>query len=78
MHIHLLVLLQLQLNPPPFILSRIKKSSSSIPVKLILEFFGLDNVNRNIKYIRDLRKDINYAIEKAKKELDPSLALAIN
>jgi hypothetical protein len=33
------LLLQLQLNPPPYLLSRIKKSNSNIPIKLILEFF---------------------------------------
>lgn len=68
------VLLQLQLNPPPFILSKIKKSNSPIPTKLILEFFGLDNIPKNIKYIKSLRKDIANAIEKARKELSPDLA----
>ena len=64
-------LFQLQLNPPPYILNRIKKSNSQIPLNLILEFFGLENVHKNIKYIRQLRKDITLATEKAKLELNP-------
>lgn len=65
-------LFQLQLNPPPYILNRIKKSNSQIPLNLILEFFGLENVHKNIKYIRQLRKDITLATEKAKLELNPA------
>lgn len=67
-------LLQLQLNPPPFILNRIKKSNSQIPLPLVLEFFDLANISKNIKYIRQLRKDIKITIEKAKLELNPNLA----
>jgi len=59
-------LLQLQLNPPPYILNRINKSNSQIPINLILEFFGLEQVHKNIKYIRLLRKEINLTIQKAK------------
>ena len=65
-------LLQLQLNPPPYILNRIKKSNSQIPLNLILEFFGLENIPKNVKYIRQLRKDITLATEKAKLELNPA------
>jgi len=60
------LLLQLQLNPPPYLLNRIKKSNSNIPIKLILEFLGLEDINKNVKYIRELRKDILMATEKAK------------
>lgn len=67
-------LLQLQLNPPPYILNRVKKSTSNIPIPLVLDFFGLAGINKNIKYIRQLRKDIALAIEKAKQELNPNLA----
>jgi hypothetical protein len=66
------MLLNLQLNPPPFILNRITKSNSNIPIYLILEYFGLDNIAKNIKMIRNLRKEINNAIEKAKLELNPA------
>lgn len=67
-------LFQLQLNPPPYILNRIKKSNSQIPLKLVLEFFGLEDIQKNVKYIRQLRKEINLTIEKAKSELNPNLA----
>jgi len=39
-----------------------------------IEFFDLEEVQKNIKYIRQLRKDINLTIEKAKLELNPNLA----
>lgn len=68
------MLLNLQLNPPPFILDKIKSSSSHIPTDLILDFFSLDNVSKNIKLIRNLRKEISLAIEKARQELNPVLA----
>lgn len=67
-------LFELELNPPPFILNRIPKSNAKIPVSLVLEFFDLENVNKNIKYIRQLRKDILLATEKARQELNPNLA----
>lgn len=69
-------ILQLQLNPPPYIINRLKKSNSTIPVPLILEFLGLDNIPKNIKKVRNLRKQIQLTIEKAKVELDYNSALA--
>jgi hypothetical protein len=69
------LLLQLQLNPPPYILNRIKKSNSNIPIPLVLEFLNLENINKNIKYIRQLRKEISTTIEKAKLEFNSDLAL---
>lgn len=68
-------LFQLQLNPPPYILNRLKKSNSQIPLKLVLEFFDLADIQKNIKYIRQLRKDINLTIEKAKQELNTNLVI---
>jgi phage regulator Rha-like protein len=68
-------LFQLQLNPPPYILNRLKKSNSQIPLQLVLEFFNLENVQKNIKYIRQLRKEINLTIEKARIELNSDLVL---
>ena len=65
------MLLSLQLNPPPFILNQIPRSNSNIPINLILEFFDLDNISKNVKWIRTLRKEIDQAIEKAKLEFNP-------
>lgn len=66
---------QLQLNPPPYILNRIKKFNSSINAKLILEFLGMDNNSKNMKLLRSLRKEISLTTEKAKAEL-PALAFS--
>lgn len=60
------LLLNTQLNPPPFILDRLNKSNSKITVKVLLEFFGLESNNRNIKYINSLKKQIEEAKIKAK------------
>jgi len=68
------LLFELTLNPPPFILNRIPKSNSQIPLNLILEFFDLDDIHKNIKYIRKLKQEIQLATKKAREELNPSLA----
>lgn len=72
------MLLNLQLNPPPFILDKIKKSNTNIPLDLILEFFDLDNISKNVRLVRNLKKEISQAIEKAKQELNLDLALITN
>lgn len=59
------VLLNIQLNPPLFILSKLKNESSKIPGNLILEFLGEEVNTRNLEAIKILRKEINKAIETA-------------
>ena len=59
-------LLQIQLNPPPYILNRLVKHNSSIPSDLIAEFLGLSLCNKTKKYISALRKEIKLQTEMAK------------
>lgn len=59
------VLLNIQLNPPLFISSKLKNESSRIPGNLILEFLGEEVNTRNLEAIKILRKEINKAIETA-------------
>lgn len=59
------VLLNIQLNPPLFISSKLKNESSKIPGNLILEFLGEEVNTRNLEAIKILRKEINKAIETA-------------
>lgn len=60
------LLLDTQLNPPPFILEKLNKSNSKITVKILLEFFGLSDTNKNRKYISKLKKEIDITKNKAK------------
>lgn len=52
------LVLQVELNPPPFILTRIKSPNSHISSKLIAEYLDLGISNRAIRYINSLRKEI--------------------
>ena len=68
-------LLQLQLNPPLFILSKMKNPESRIPGKLILEFLGEDITTANLNLIKAIRQEINQAIEMAREHFkDYSIA----
>lgn len=66
------ILLGLQLNPPPYILDKLNKSNSQIPLDLILDFFELDSNHQNVKYIRALRKEIQLITIKAREDLNPN------
>ena len=59
-------LLQLQLNPPLFILSKMKNPDSRIPGKLILEFLGEDLTTSNLNLIKMIRQEIDHTIELAR------------
>ena len=68
-------LLQLQLNPPLFILSKMKNPESRIPGKLILEFLGEDITTANLNLIKAIRQEISQAIEMAREHFkDYSIA----
>lgn len=58
-------LLQLQLNPPLYITSRLKNPSAKIPLNLILEYLGLDVNGSNMAIIRDIQTEISDTIKRA-------------
>lgn len=68
------LLFNLILYPPPYILNRIKKSTSNIPLDLILEYFDLDDTSANVRFIKSLKKEIEQTKEKARMEFNPTLA----
>jgi hypothetical protein len=68
------LVLQIQLNPPPYIINRIGKSTSYISNKLLMEFLDLGICNRNKKYISNIRKEITLQTEIAKEYFNTSLA----
>jgi hypothetical protein len=60
------LVLELELNPPPFILSNIKNPNTKIPANLIAEYLGIPINKDSINFIRDLRREKDYWIEEAK------------
>lgn len=69
-----LLILQIQLNPPPFILDRIniskEKSLQKIPDQLILEYLDLGYSDNAVKYLNHLKKEIKQVIGFAKTSLN--------
>ena len=60
------LILEIQLNPPPFILSKINNPKTKIPAKLIAEYLELEPSKESTGYISDLRNEINYWTVQAK------------
>lgn len=62
------VLFQVQMDTPPYILSRIKSGSSRIPNSLLAEFLGLEfeTERKTDKYIKSLKKEINTTLKNAR------------
>lgn len=60
------LLLKLQLNPPEYILSRMKKKNSPIPAKLLAEYFGEDLTSEAQSHFNNLLKEIERITTKAK------------
>lgn len=58
-------LLELELNPPPYIINRLITSNKKIPNKLFTEYLGLENNYTSNNYIRDLRNEIKYWVKEA-------------
>lgn len=62
------LVLQLQLNPPPYIVSRLEKNNSRIPNELIIEFLDMeyDDYSDADNYVNILKREINQAVKSAK------------
>lgn len=60
------LILEIQLNPPPFILSKVNNPKTKIPAKLIVEYLELETSKESTGYISDLRSEINYWTVQAK------------
>lgn len=56
------------LTPPPYIKERIKENGR-ITNLLLVEFFDMPKTNSSVKYISELRSDIQYWEDRAKEEL---------
>jgi hypothetical protein len=69
---------QLQIDPPPYILSRINNCNSRIPNELISDYLGLSFNKDTERYIRKMKKEINKAIKNAKEYFNETSPLALN
>lgn len=64
------LVLEVELNPPPFILQRVINPNTKIPANLIAEYLGLENNKDSISYINDLRRERTYWVEEAKSQFN--------
>lgn len=73
------LLFQIQIDPPPYIMSRVENCNSRIPNKLIAEFLNIDNdLDEADRYIKSLKKEINNAIKSAKEYFNDENSLALS
>lgn len=62
------MIFEVLLTPPPYIKERIKENGR-ITNGLLVEFFDMPKTNSSVKYISELRSDIQYWEDRAKEEL---------
>jgi len=60
------LVLEIELNPPPFILDKLKSSKTKIPAKLIAEYLDLEPTRDSSLYVNDLRSEVFYWVEEAR------------
>ena len=59
------LVLDIDLNPPPYISKKIPSIKTKIPAKLIAEYLDLEVCQDSIQYINLLRKEISISIDQA-------------
>jgi hypothetical protein len=60
------LILEIELNPPPFILNKISNPQTKIPANLIAEYLDLEPTKDSVNYVNDLRREREYWVEEAK------------
>jgi len=60
------LVLQVDLNPPPYILNKMVNPKTKIPAKLIAEYLDLEPSRDSTLYINDLRSEVSYWVSQAK------------
>jgi hypothetical protein len=60
------VILQIKLNPPPYITKRLKGKNNIIPNYLIADYLGMDSSNTSIEIIRECIREIDGGIKEAR------------
>jgi hypothetical protein len=70
-------ILQLELNPPPYIMVRMDDPKKKIPIPLMLEFLNIPESPENIRLIQLVRREIKNGIVKAKSHFLNKLELSL-
>lgn len=60
------LVLELELNPPHYILDKMDTNKTKIPAKLIAEYLDLEVNKDSVTYINDLRRETTYWVSQAK------------
>lgn len=63
------LLFEIQMDPPEYIKERLKTDNSRISALLLLDFFELPRTKSNSNWIGEMRRDIEYWLERAKEDL---------
>ena len=61
-----LLVLEIELNPPPFIMEQMENPKTKIPSRLIAEYLDLEPNKDSLNFINDLRREIKYWVEAAR------------
>lgn len=64
------LILQLDLNPPPYILQKINNPKTKIPSRLIAEYLDLEPTKDSSLYVNELRTEIDSCIELAREHFN--------
>jgi len=64
------LILELDLNPPPYILQKISNPKTKIPSKLIAEYLDLESTKDSSLYVNELRSEISHCIELAREHFN--------
>lgn len=59
-------IMEIELNPPPFIMNKMVNPKTKIPTKLIVGYLGIEDNKKTISYINSLRREINQGVVEAK------------
>lgn len=62
-----LLVFEIIINPPPFIRDQLYSDTSRITNIQLLDFFDMARTTESVKYIREIRNDIDYWIAKARR-----------
>ena len=60
------LILDIELNPPPYISTKLVSLKTKIPAKLIAEYLDLEPNSDSLDFINDLRREIKYWVNEAK------------
>lgn len=63
------LIFEIQMDPPEYIKERLKTDNSRISALLLLDFFELPRTKSNSNWIGEMRRDIEYWLNRAKEDL---------